>query len=158
MATAPDPFRLAIPPGVTDGIAGVGLARPVAARSEDVARRLMTQFVQMARKTGFEIAAHLLENPAVGRIAPNLSGMNAGWMIEGEACKLAESASERPTAHKAIIASSDIMQFFITVALWVIGRYVHTLKLGTNKVFSQDAREPSVRQKLSFRKGLGSAN
>ena len=66
VAAVPVAFRLAVPPGVAGGIAGVGLAGPVAAGGEDVARRLMAQLVKAARETLLEVAAHLLENPAAG--------------------------------------------------------------------------------------------
>ena len=66
VAAVPVAFRLAVPPGVAGGIAGVRLAGLVAAGGEDVARRLMAQFVKVARETLLEVAAHLLENPATG--------------------------------------------------------------------------------------------
>ena len=44
----------------------VGLAGPVPAGGEDVARRLVAQLVEVARETLLEVAAHLLQNPALG--------------------------------------------------------------------------------------------
>ena len=66
VAAMPVAFRFAVPPGVAGGVAPVGLAGPVAAGGEDVAGGLVAQFVKMTRKTLFEVAAHLLEDPAAG--------------------------------------------------------------------------------------------
>jgi len=66
VAAVPITLGLAVPPGVAGRIAAVGLAGPVPAGGEDVARRLVAQLVEVARETLLEVAAHLLQNPALG--------------------------------------------------------------------------------------------
>ena len=52
MTAVPVAFRLAVPPRIAGGIAGVRLSRPVAPGGEDVAGRFAAKLVEMPGKTG----------------------------------------------------------------------------------------------------------